>query len=199
MPICGADGTRGHSATSSMARMTPESKGYPPLHKTRNLTHLSKYVTPQKRPALDARHNCRPGRYTRYGAVHPLRGTTPLTWQYTSYVALHPLRGTTPLTWQYTSYVAVHLLRGTTPLTWQYTSYVAVHLLRGTTPEQRGCIAYISGAAHAYLVQRIGIGCSTLANMHNGGHKRSRTRTSTSRALIRQQGVATPPTAAPRV
>ena len=161
MPICGADGTRGHSATSSMARMTPESKGYPPLHKTRNLTHLSKDVTPQKRPALDARHNCRPGRYTRYGAVHPLRGTTPLTWQYTSYVALHPLRG--------------------------------------STPEQRGCIAYISGAAHAYLVQRIGIGCSTLANMHNGGHKRSRTRTSTSRALIRQQGVATPPTAAPRV
>ena len=33
---------------------------------------------------------------TRYGAQHPLRGTTPRTRHHTRYEALHPLRGTTP-------------------------------------------------------------------------------------------------------
>ena len=141
-----------------MARLTPKSKGYPPLHKTRDLTHLSKDVTPQKRPTLGARHNCRPGRYTRYGAVHPLgqytplqgcntpkeahtvRATTaalditPVTGQHTPYVALHPLG-------HYTPYVALHPLRGSTPLTWHYTRTERVHCLR------IGCIAYVSGAA----------------------------------------------------
>ena len=30
------------------------------------------------------------------GALHPLRGATPVMWHYTRYVALHPLRGATP-------------------------------------------------------------------------------------------------------
>ena len=34
-----------------------------------------------------ARHNCRPGHYTRYGAVHPLRGTTPEQRGCTAYVS----------------------------------------------------------------------------------------------------------------
>ena len=36
------------------------------------------------------------GHNTRYGARHPLRGTTPRTRHHTRYEALHPLRGTTP-------------------------------------------------------------------------------------------------------
>ena len=36
------------------------------------------------------------------GALHPLRGATPVMWHYTRYVALHPLRGATPVTWRYT-------------------------------------------------------------------------------------------------
>ena len=30
------------------------------------------------------------------GALHPIRGTAPVTWRCTRYVALHPLRGGTP-------------------------------------------------------------------------------------------------------
>ena len=30
------------------------------------------------------------------GALHPLRGATPVMWRYTRYVVLHPLRGATP-------------------------------------------------------------------------------------------------------
>ena len=35
-------------------------------------------------------------RRTRYEALHPLRGATPLTRRYTRYEAAHPLRGTAP-------------------------------------------------------------------------------------------------------
>ena len=34
--------------------------------------------------------------YTRYGALHPLRGTAPDAGRYTRYGALHPMRGATP-------------------------------------------------------------------------------------------------------
>ena len=84
----------------------------------------------------------------------------------------------TPVTGQYTRYVALHPLG-------QYTSYVALHPNR-------------EGALPMYRVHCLRIGCSTLTNEHNGGHNHSRTHTSTSRALILRQGVATPPTAAPR-
>ena len=30
------------------------------------------------------------------GALHPIRGTAPVTWRCTRYVALHPLRGGAP-------------------------------------------------------------------------------------------------------
>ena len=36
------------------------------------------------------------GYYTRYGALHPLRGATPVTGRCTRCVALHPLRGAAP-------------------------------------------------------------------------------------------------------
>ena len=51
------------------------------------------------------------GHCTRYGALHPLRGATPLTRRYTRYEAVHPLRGTTPVTGQCTRYGAVHPIR----------------------------------------------------------------------------------------
>ena len=50
-----------------------------------------------------------------------MAGTTPVTRHYTRYEALHPLRGatpltsTTPVTGRHTPYEAVHPLRGTTP------------------------------------------------------------------------------------
>ena len=33
---------------------------------------------------------------TSTGALHPIRGTAPVTWRCTSYVAVHPLRGAAP-------------------------------------------------------------------------------------------------------
>ena len=67
--------------------------------------------------------------------------------QHTSMAALHPLRGTAPLTRRYTHYEAPHPLRGTTPVTRHHTRYEAAHPLRGTAPDQKGCNAYGSGAA----------------------------------------------------
>ena len=87
------------------------------------------------------------GHCTRYGALHPLRGTTPLTRHHTRYGAPHPLRGSAPHTRHCTPYGAPHPLRGATPVTRQCTPYGAVHPLRGTAPDQKGCNAYGSGAA----------------------------------------------------
>ena len=87
------------------------------------------------------------GHCTRYGALHPLRGTTPLTRHHTRYGAPHPLRGSAPHTRHCTPYGAPHPLRGATPVTRQCTPYGAVHPLRGTAPDQKGGNAYGSGAA----------------------------------------------------
>ena len=42
--------------------------------------------------------------------LHPLRGSTPVTWHYTRYGAVHPLRGTTPEQRGCTAYVSGALL-----------------------------------------------------------------------------------------
>ena len=53
---------------------------------------------------------------TRYGAQHPLRGTTPVTRHHTPHEAPHPLRGTTPVTGHDTRSEEVHCLQiGCTP------------------------------------------------------------------------------------
>ena len=86
------------------------------------------------------------GHNTRYGARHPLRGTTPVTRHHTRYEAPHPLRGTTPVTGHHTPHEAPHPARGTTPVTRHYTRYGALHPLRSDAPDQKGCTAYGSGA-----------------------------------------------------
>ena len=86
------------------------------------------------------------GHCTRYGALHPLRGTTPLTRHHTRYGAPHPLRGTTPLTRHHTRYGAPHPLRGSAPHTRHHTRYGAPHPLRGSAPHTRHCTPY--GAPH---------------------------------------------------
>ena len=93
---------------------------------------------------------------TRYGAQHPLRGTTPVTRHHTPHEAPHPLRGTTPVTGHDTRSEEVHCLRiGCTPNhknkrgiceTTTDTTRRPLHPLRGTTPDQKRCTAYRSGA-----------------------------------------------------
>ena len=73
-------------------------------------------------PRSAGRSDSPPGR-TRYVALHPLRGTAPVTSRCTRYVALPPLRRAAPVTWHYTRSERVHCLR-------------------------IGCIAYGSGAPH---------------------------------------------------
>ena len=92
---------------------------------------------------------------TRYGAQHPLRGTTPVTRHHTPHEAPHPLRGTTPVTGHDTRSEEVHCLRiGCTPnhknkrgicetttdtTARGRTRYEPLHPLRGTTPVMSRC------------------------------------------------------------
>ena len=69
--------------------------------------------TPTQNPGLDTPlQGCNTPK-----EAHTVRATTaaldvtPVTGQYTRYVALHPLRGSTPLTWHYTRTERVHCLR----------------------------------------------------------------------------------------
>ena len=103
-------------------------------------------TTPATPAARDGRHNST-RRHTPYEALHPLRGSAPVTGRYTPYEALQPLRGATALTRRHTPYEALHPLRGSAPVTGRYTPYEALHPLRGTAPDQKGCNAYGSGAA----------------------------------------------------
>ena len=75
-------------------------------------------------------------------------GTTPISGEVGLTARLHPLRRVAPVTSRCTRYVALHPLRSTTPVTSRYTRYVALHPLRRATPDQKGCIAYGSGAPH---------------------------------------------------
>ena len=54
--------------------------------------HLSGVTPLSDKPNHGQGLNHTRGHYTRYVALHPLRGTTPVTWHYTRYVALHPFR-----------------------------------------------------------------------------------------------------------
>ena len=94
--------------------------------------------------------------------LHPLRGTAPVTGRYTRYGALHPIRtgvmptdrvhctlkqeqtrnlqapATTPNTTPTTRHRALHPLRGTAPVTGRYTRYGAQHPIRtGAMPTDR--------------------------------------------------------------
>ena len=91
---------------------------------SRRQLKLRKRPHPRQPPQLPEAQ----GHYTRYGALHPLRGAAPDQGRCTRYVAVHPLRGGAPVTWR-------------------CTRYVALHPLRGGAPEQKRCIAYGSGAA----------------------------------------------------
>ena len=90
------------------------------------------------------------GHNTRYGARHPLRGTTPRTRHHTRYEALHPLRGTTPDQKRCTAYRSgAHPITRTNaesarqpptqqregaPVMSRCTRYGALHPLRGAAP-----------------------------------------------------------------
>ena len=98
------------------------------------------------------------GHDTRYGALHPLRGTTPDQKRCTAYRSgAHSITRTnaesarrrpTQRGGRGTRYGARHPLRSATPITGHDTRYGARHPLRGTTPDQKRCTAYGSGAAH---------------------------------------------------
>ena len=109
----------------------------------------------------DARHNAEAaapvtGHDTRYGALHPLRGTTPDQKRCTAYRSgAHSITRTnaesarrrpTQRGGRGTRYGARHPLRSATPITGHDTRYGARHPLRGTTPDQKRCTAYRSGA-----------------------------------------------------
>ena len=64
-------------------------------------------------------------------------------------------RQAAPVTSRCTRYVALHPLRSATPVTSRYTRYVALHPLRRAAPDQKGCIAYGSGALPTDRVHRI--------------------------------------------
>ena len=99
---------------------------------------------------------------TRYGAQHPLRGTTPVTRHHTPHEAPHPLRGTTPVTGHDTRSEEVHCLqigctpnhknkRGICETTTDTTArgrtrYEPLHPLRGAAPVTRRYTRY--GARH---------------------------------------------------
>ena len=63
-------------------------------------------------------------------------------------------RQAAPVTSRCTRCVALHPLRRATPVTSRYTRYVALHPLRRATPDQKGCIAYGSGALPTDRVHR---------------------------------------------
>ena len=48
---------------------------------------------------------------TSTGALHPIRGTAPVTWRCTRYGAVHPLCGGAPVMWRCTRTEEVHCLR----------------------------------------------------------------------------------------
>ena len=82
----------------------------------------------------------REGRCTRYGARHPLRGTTPVTGRDTRYGARHPIRrGALPTdrVQRTQSQEQTRNLRDD-----------GRHNARAAAPDQKGCTAYGSGAAH---------------------------------------------------
>ena len=71
---------------------------------SRRQLKLRKRPHPRQPPQLPEAQ----GHYTRYGALHPLRGAAPDQGRCTRYVAVHPLRGGAPVTWRCTRYVAAH-------------------------------------------------------------------------------------------
>ena len=81
-------------------------------------------------------------------------GTTPISGEVGLTARLHPLRRATPVTSRCTRYVALHPLRRAAPVASRYTRYVALHPLRRATPDQKGCIAYGSGALPTDRVHR---------------------------------------------
>jgi len=82
-------------------------------------------------------------------------GTTPISGEVGLTARLHPLRRAAPVTSRCTRCVALHPLRRAAPVTSRYTRYVALHPLRRATPDQKGCIAYGSGALPTDRVHRI--------------------------------------------
>ena len=56
--------------------------------------------------------------------------------------------GTTPISGEVGLTARLHPLRRAAPVTSHHTRYVALHPLRRATPDQKGCIAYGSGAPH---------------------------------------------------
>ena len=81
-------------------------------------------------------------------------GTTPISGEVGLTARLHPLRRAAPVASHCTRCVALHPLRRATPVTSRYTRYVALHPLRRATPDQKGCIAYGSGALPTDRVHR---------------------------------------------
>ena len=62
--------------------------------------------------------------------------------------------GTTPISGEVGLTARLHPLRRTAPVASRYTRYVALHPLRRATPDQKGCIAYGSGALPTDRVHR---------------------------------------------
>ena len=103
-------------------------------------------------------------RYTRCGALHPLRGATPDVGHCTRCGALHPLRRATPDVGRYTRSEEVQCLRigcsatfnkhfrghAITPIISRRAHHhlpQTLHPLRRATPDQKRCNAYGSGVA----------------------------------------------------
>ena len=63
--------------------------------------------------------------------------------------------GTTPISGEVGLTARLHPLRRAAPVTSRYTRYVALHPLRSAAPDQKGCIAYGSGALPTDRVHRI--------------------------------------------
>ena len=63
--------------------------------------------------------------------------------------------GTTPISGEVGLTARLHPLRRAAPVTSRYTRYVALHPLRRAAPDQKGCIAYGSGALPTDRVHRI--------------------------------------------
>ena len=66
------------------------------MRRHKGATKCPKRKTAQAQKTTQARQPPQPpqarGRCTRYGALHPIRGTAPVTWRCTRYVAVHPNR-----------------------------------------------------------------------------------------------------------
>ena len=63
--------------------------------------------------------------------------------------------GTTPISGEVGLTARLHPLRRAAPVASRYTRYVALHPLRSAAPDQKGCIAYGSGALPTDRVHRI--------------------------------------------